>query len=145
MHFIVLPFSVLITMEKQINCEFYTHKYITIGSIALNIVPLVDSSILPNRYYFFRLDHKVCVKKPLQVSNWTITETSLFTAWTIFSFTVSLRKCSFKLIDLLKSKLIDYSLSWRKWTKNYIARVCCLSIGFAIGSFIKSVKLNVNE
>lgn len=103
MHFIVRPFSALITMEKQINCGFYTHKYITIGSIALNIVPLVDSSILPNRYYFFRLDHKVCVKKPLQVSNWTITETSLFTAWTIFSFTVSVRKRSFKLIDLLKS------------------------------------------
>lgn len=103
MHFIVRPFSVLITVENQINCEFYTHKYITIGSIALNIVPLVDSSILPNRYDFFRLDHKVCVKKPLQVSNWTITETSLFTAWTIVSFTVSLRKFSFKLIDLLKS------------------------------------------
>lgn len=102
-YFIVRPFLVLITMEKRIKCECYTHKYITIGSITLNIVPLVDSSILSNRYYFFRLDHKVSVKKPLQVSNWTITEASLFTAWTIFSFTVSLRKCSFKLIDLLKS------------------------------------------
>lgn len=73
--------SVLIIIKNNNILRLgYTHTHITIGSIALNIVPLVDSSILPNRYYFFRLNYKVCVKKPLQVSNRTITETSLFTA-----------------------------------------------------------------